>query len=532
MTLYYQTLGLRVNDEKNKLNEKKVHKVGFAKDHFIFLFAAKTQDTFLEINFKDFQGRASFYQANEVSVGMGRGFDFGKFPEGKKIKSYDHLKKIPLSPVKPFELSYYTLVLQPDEQGSFEGQIKLGEEELAFSVEVLKNLPDENYFSLELWEYPYAVARYYGIKEEQLFKKEHKEKVMTNLRLYKEAGGNTIATTIVEDPWNHQTFDPYPSLVKWEMEDGKLTFDFSNFDEYVSWNIEAGIKDKIKSFSLVPWDNRVFYYQNGKLEMETPEIGSKRWEELWGQFIEAYITHLDKKGWFDITYLAMDERPLNELEAVIKLIHHYQNKDGKHLLLSGALNYDEGSNKTIEAYADVSIGQTNIMEAKNFEAFVSTRRKQNFDTTLYNCVGQYPSMFSYSDPQETAMILWYSESLGLTGFLRWALDAWSEDPMVSTDHWYWESGDTFLIYPNGDVSPRYLELVTTIENIRHYRYLKEKNVSGVEKIQKLLKEIHFSFGKENEFGARVRDNQEDPEIFQEFLRNLNQDLTSLYENYK
>ena len=50
---------------------------------------------------------------------------------------------------------------------------------------------------------------------------------------------------------------------------------------------------------------------------------------------------MDEKGWFDITYMSMDERPLSEVTPVLDLVESVKNKDGKSLKTSIAVyNYE------------------------------------------------------------------------------------------------------------------------------------------------------------------------------------------------
>ncbi|MCI1687823.1 MAG: hypothetical protein LKI45_07095, partial [Schleiferilactobacillus harbinensis] len=115
--------------------------------------------------------------------------------------------------------------------------IQVGEETLPLILQVggPGAMPlDPQLFSLELWEYPYAVARFYHIPADQLFGPEHERLTKENLQKYSAMGGHSITTTIVEDPWHHQTYDAYPSLVQWTRAADGFHFDYTNFDRMCS----------------------------------------------------------------------------------------------------------------------------------------------------------------------------------------------------------------------------------------------------------------------------------------------------------
>lgn len=165
-------------------------------------------------------------------------------------------------------------------------------------------------FDIELWQYPYTSAEYYGVKA---FSSEHLEILRPIMEKYKEIGGHAITTSIVEDAWGAQTYSAnevhYPSMIKWEKDaDGNFTYDYSDFDKWVSFNKELGIGDKIILYSIAPWHNSFAYWENGELEYEEFTVGSERYTKLWTDFLEDLIAHLEEKSWFDEAYIGIDER--------------------------------------------------------------------------------------------------------------------------------------------------------------------------------------------------------------------------------
>nr|WP_302804903.1 DUF4091 domain-containing protein [Schleiferilactobacillus harbinensis] len=228
----------------------------------------------------------------------------------------------------------------------------------------------------------------------------------------------------------------------------------------------------------MPWENEIKYRDaQGAWVTEKPAVGSDRWRAIWTAFLTDFIGHLNEKKWFDRTYMALDERPIDEMKTVIDFLSHFKTASGQPLKLSGAVNYQTVATDVLDYYQDISINQADIGDPHAFKQFVADRQAKGLETTFYNCVGNYPSMFALSEPIETAYLLWYFASLGVDGFLRWALDGWVEDPFKSVNHWYWESGDPFLLYPHreGDtapyLSPRIMMMAHTLGQIRQWRLL-------------------------------------------------------------
>lgn len=81
--------------------------------------------------------------------------------------------------------------------------------ELVLNIRILDlELDDGGDYYLNLWQYPYASAMYYGIRS---FSKEHLTIIKNQLKPYIRAGGKTGTASIVEEPWYHQTWCDYPS---------------------------------------------------------------------------------------------------------------------------------------------------------------------------------------------------------------------------------------------------------------------------------------------------------------------------------
>lgn len=453
------------------------------------------------------------YQMEGITAHMGRGVVWGELPLAPVETFYDVLQPYVIE--RPIERngSLFCLELEASKAGGFQGAIEIHQENeclgsLSITFEVLGiSLPEESRFGLELWQYPFAVARYYGISPEDYFKATHLARITESLTCYAEAGGDTVVTTIVHDPWNHQTYDTYPSLVTWQQKGDSFTFDFTWFDQYVALNFALGIDRKIKCFSLLPWEDKIYYLDEaGVLQEKICPVDSPEWRRIWGIFLKAFIQHLEEKNWFDRTYMAIDERPAEILISVLALLKEYLNRKGERLKVSCAMDYQTFDQKLLDQVADLSIGQSHLGDKEAFRQICQERRVKGLFTSIYNCVGDYPAMFLYSHPLESQWIIWNAAAFGADGFLRWALDAWVEDPLVNGSHWYWESGDPFLIYPGkvGAVSSiRFQHMKQGLADLRKYDYLKNQGEDYVWALEQFLMELPKLEGKENAYGAKI-----------------------------
>lgn len=321
---------------------------------------------------------------------------------------------------------------------------------------VLKDATDfKNSFDIELWQYPYSVAEYYGVKP---FSPEHLEILKPHMELYKEMGGHAITATIVEDAWDGQTYSKqpvhYPSMIRWEKKDGVMTYDYTAFDAWIQFNKDnlldangKSVVDKIVLYSIAPWHGSFTYWENGVLKTEKYNVHSEAYRKTWSHFLKDLMDHVTQNGWFDECYIGVDERGFcNEAFEVIESV---ENADGEHFKTAGAINDFNGHRNIAMRITDINVGDNCVVGANEakFEAFVKEREKKGLRTTLYTCTEHKPGNFSLSAPVES---YWSVINAGekTAGMLRWAYDAWVEDPLRDTTHNAFEPGDCFLVFPD------------------------------------------------------------------------------------
>ena len=303
-------------------------------------------------------------------------------------------------------------------------------------------------FDIELWQYPYTSAEYYGVEP---FSAEHLEIMKSSMLKYKEIGGHAITASIVEEAWSGQTYSAnavhYPSMVKWTKTGDTFTYDYTDFDAWVEFNKSLGLGDKIVLYSIAPWHNSFTYWENGVLKYEAFTPGSERYTQLWKAFLEDLAEHLMEKGWFEESYIGIDERGFNS--AAFDLIESIKNDHGESLKTAGAMDSFVEKKALAMRVTDLNVGDTAAAaHVSDFEQLLKEREEKGLRTTLYSCTGHRPGNFSLSAPVESYWTIVNAGKMGTAGFLRWAYDAWVEDPLRDTTHRLFEPGDCFLIYPD------------------------------------------------------------------------------------
>lgn len=370
--------------------------------------------------------------------------------------------------------------------------------EFLFTVRVYDLVQPALNSVVDLWMWPYNSVRYYsGLTTEEFFgtdtartevdydliwnthlDEKYFPALESELELYAKAGGDAIFAQI--DEQGRTNGDPYPSLVKWTKKaDGTFSFDYTDFDKWVELNMKHGIDSQIKCYDLGQWQNRIVYYDEAKGEVVNEMYYTKDegWRYYTGIFIDDFMVHLKEKGWFDITYIAMDEKDYYITKAVVDLVKAHTDADGDRLKLATAVAcfdceslFDDIDDLSL-AYGLMSGYLADIVERRNELGLI---------TTLYTCGPQGSSMID--NPYESAQSVHQTYKLGCSGFLRWALQKYNADPYESSIN-YNESlcaGDCYLIYPSRDINemksystPRYEALCEGIRDVAKAEYLEE-----------------------------------------------------------
>ena len=364
-----------------------------------------------------------------------------------------------------------------------DGDKVLSELKLAVNVKN-RTLPasTEWAFHLDLWQNPYAEARYYNVEP---FSKEHFDRMRPDMQNYVDAGGKVITASIMHKPWNGQTYDPFESMVTWlKKADGTWYFDYTVFDKWVEYMMSLGVKKQINCYSMVPWRLSFQYFDQASNSFKYLDAkpGEAAYDEFWGNMLTSFAKHLKEKGWFDITHISMDERPMKDMLATLKVIR----KADKDFKVSLAGTYHDELVKELHDYC-IAIGEKFPAEV------IKSRKEAGQATTYYTCCTEpRPNTFTFSAPAEAEWLGWFAAKENLDGYLRWALNSWVKNPLQDSRFTAWAAGDTYMIYPEGRSSIRFERLIEGIQSYEKIRILKEEfekkgNKSAIKKIDKILK---------------------------------------------
>ena len=333
--------------------------------------------------------------------------------------------------------------------------------------------PGEWRYFLDLWQHPWAVARYFNLVP---FSKEHYAAMEPVYRTLAECGVKSLTVTLLDLPWNHQCYDAYHSMIgRTRRTDGTWVFDYTVFDEYVKFGRRCGLGPDIACYTMCPWGYTVRWRdESGATVRAEAKPGTAAFEDYWGGFLEDFALHLKEKGWFDDAYVAMDERSPEDVRQIAEFVR--RKAPGMKIAMAGNKKPSEFSGIRIDNYSQY-LGHV----TDEFLAEIPERRATGCRTTFYVCCDPTrPNTFMESDNGEAFWVGAYPAFSGLDGFLRWAATSWPRDPYADASFGNWRAGDTFLVYPKGEMSARLLALRAGIVAAEKIRILgDEAHLSGL-----------------------------------------------------
>lgn len=473
------------------------------------------QVQFILKDFKNAKGK--LLNKNNINVNMIR-YVISNYPYGAKDatcegSSYknlyllpDRFEKfdrfdIPCKTVRPVWVSFN--IPADAEAGIYNGTIEVKSENYSATLSIKLNIqnqllpkPHEWKHRLDLWQNPWVIAWKNNLKP---WSEEHKALLKKHLQLYADAGGKYITTYAVNSPWSDNSYYNEGGMINWiKRADGSWKFNYTIFDEYVRLAMSVGIDKAITVYTPVPGGYRFNYEdeKTGNNIIVTWLPGSKEFKTYWDIFLTDLKKHLEQNGWFEKTYIGINENPLDETLAAIKMVK----ENSKKWKITYAGDWHKELENLLDDYCFLYGKESSVDVVKE-------RATKGFTTTYYVCCNPpVPNNFIFSPPIEGRWQGWYSVAHAYSGFLRWAYDAWPADPIRDARHGSWPAGDCFLIYPGGNSGVRFEKLREGIVDYEKIRILRQEALKSHDKdVQNLvlrLNDLLQSFLAEKDFDTK------------------------------
>ena len=422
------------------------------------------------------------YGAKDVTCGASPYKNLYLMPD--RFEAFEQFD-LPGRTVRPVWLSFN--IPAGTEAGIYKGTVQVKSDNYTATLNITLTIqnqllpkPSEWKHRLDLWQNPWVIAWKYNLSP---WSEEHKLLLKKHLKLYADAGGKYITTYGVHSPWADNSYMVEGTMIEWiKRKEGGWKFEYTIFDDYVQLALSVGIDKAITIYTPVPWGFRFRYKdeKTGNYVYESWAPDSKEFKSFWNVFLTDLKKHLEQKGWFEKTYLGINENAMDQTLAAIKVIKDHS----KNWKITYAGDWHKELDILLDDYCFLYGKESNV-------DIVKKRSARGQTTTYYVCCNPpVPNNFIFSPPAEGRWLGWYTAAHGYDGFLRWAYDAWPADPMRDARHELWPAGDCFLVYPGGNSCIRFEKLREGISDFEKIRILREKAAKSTDKtVQNLLEQL-------------------------------------------
>lgn len=319
---------------------------------------------------------------------------------------------------------------------------------------------------VDFWQHPDAVARWHDVEP---WSDAHFALMRPLMKRLADAGQKVITCAIIDEAWGGQTYDWFPSQIRWIQGADGMRYDYAIFDKWVTFMMEdIGIDKEIFCYTMVPWSMSIRYLDEASGEERTLALNHKdpSYERIWGHFLEHFREHLREKGWLEKTSIALDERPDDLVRATKDIIARH----APELKVISSVNAPSAASEDIYLVSPILQHTGSISEE-----LLARRKARGQKTIYYTCLSpKKPNSFTYSPPAESEWLGLFAAAQGLDGYSRWAYNSWNKNPFETTDFVHWPSGDCFMVYPGNLSSIRFERLRDGFEDFEKIRILRER----------------------------------------------------------
>lgn len=280
-------------------------------------------------------------------------------------------------------------------------------------------------------------------------------------------------------------------LVKYGRDaEGKLTFDFTNFDKWVQILLDGGIKN-IEGLQYAwrsgKWNDP--YHVEIHSENDETSTGTRaaadspEAEQFYSQFFPALYSHLKEKGWLDKYAQHVGDEPVKANADSYTTAAMYAKKYMPGVpIIEACLNH--------EMVGAVDIWVPTIEHLGKDYDFYKQRMAAGDRVWFYTCVqpqGDYANHFAELPLIKTRLVHWVNFKYNAEGYLHWGFNFWRKHPWDDIASGTLPGGDTHIVYPAKDSmgiveSMRLDAMRDGIEDHELLSQLKEKNPAKAEEL--------------------------------------------------
>jgi hypothetical protein len=306
---------------------------------------------------------------------------------------------------------------------------------------------------------------------------------------------------VMADHRQNMILTPTMNLVTPHLDNGVVSYDFSNFDRWVETFRRAGVVGYIEGGHLLgragSYDAALtvpaFVIDNGKVVRQDLPPDDPRVEPSLTAFLSALNIHLTEKSWKSIYLQHILDEPHGaeppQYARVAELVH--RNLPG--VLTMDAIDASEMRDE-LKNNCDIWVPQLGRFDSQM--ELIRDRIQSGHEVWFYTCLfpnKRYLNRLMDYPLLKVRLLHWLNFRYGFAGFLHWGWNFWTPEPVKDTqpvidaNTQLLPSGDAFIVYPDraGKSVFSSIRLETMREGIEDYELLmslRQKNPEMAEQL--------------------------------------------------
>jgi Glycoside hydrolase 123, catalytic domain/Glycoside hydrolase 123 N-terminal domain len=251
---------------------------------------------------------------------------------------------------------------------------------------------------------------------------------------------------------------------------GKLSFDFSRFDRWaeIFWNTNH--MDALET-GFVAHHNPNWYGGMALNDWPAVKQGTHKTVRIKGkeylpQFLPVFEQHLREKGWLNKTLFHIADEPapwaVSDWRKASELVHKY----------APALRRIDAIEAT-DFRDDLEVWVPKLPHIYHWFPTYKKAQREGKELWYYMAMAydSYPNRFIDFPLIETRILSWLNYRLGLTGFLTWGFNQWTDNPYQIMNRIEYGVGDAWVVYPKKGGLIDSVRWEATRNGLQDYEYL-------------------------------------------------------------
>jgi hypothetical protein len=228
--------------------------------------------------------------------------------------------------------------------------------------------------------------------------------------------------------------------------DGKLAFDFAQFDKWAEVFWSTGRMDRLETgfvarFRDGGWSSKEIVLRDFRVRAQAGASVTMPGKEFLPQFLPALEKHLQERGWLDKTVFHIADEPSNHNIMTWREASDFVHQHGPRLRRVDAIETPYCRDRL-----EIWVPKIDHYAAWQ-DAFTDAQRQGNemwFYTVGIFQAGPLPNKTVDVPLIQSRVLHWFNYRFGLPGYLHWGYNQWTEDPFEAPGQ---HRGDGWHVYP-------------------------------------------------------------------------------------